>query len=120
MKKKKIKVLHLVLRHRWYDMILSYAKPEEYRKACPYWAKRIFGCKSNIDWCQPKGAVCKGCSLLRTLKESDYTHVCFHRGYTSTTILHRIDGIRYGYGNPEWGAPEDEEVFIIRLGERIE
>lgn len=22
---------------------------------------------------------------------------------------------RFGYGNPEWGAPKDEQVFIIKL-----
>ena len=27
--------------------------------------------------------------------------------------------ITIGYGNPDWGAPTDEEVFIIKLGKRL-
>lgn len=30
-----------------------------------------------------------------------------------------IESIRSGYGNPEWGAPKDKEVFIIKLGKKI-
>lgn len=30
----------------------------------------------------------------------------------------KCDGISIGNGNPDWGAPE-EEVFIIKLGERL-
>lgn len=29
------------------------------------------------------------------------------------------EGITIGKGNPAWGAPEDEEVFIIKLGKRL-
>ncbi len=41
-----------------------------------------------------------------------------HRGYTSTTMLFEIKSMHIGFGNPAWGAPE-EEVFIIKFGERI-
>ena len=33
---------------------------------------------------------------------------------TDMMILHRIDSITVGRGNPAWGAPEDRDVFIIR------
>lgn len=87
-----MKTLDLVLKHKWYDMIESGEKPEEYRKRKPYWAKRI--------------------------ERHHYTHVRFHRGYTSTTMTFEIKDICEGLGNPHWGAP-DEEVYIIKLEKRI-
>ncbi|HDI3137154.1 TPA: hypothetical protein PMB18_002144 [Vibrio cholerae] len=33
--------LHLTLKKRWYDMIYSGQKPEEYREIKPYWSRRL-------------------------------------------------------------------------------
>lgn len=43
-----------------------------------------------------------------------YTHVCFRYGYTRRCFINRIDSITIGRGNPEWGAPTDRDVFIIK------
>ena len=52
----------------------------------------------------------------------DYDVVCIPvriRDYRHYRYLHfKCEGITIGRGNPAWGAPE-EEVFIIKLGERI-
>ena len=34
--------LHLILKRKWYDMIVSGEKPEEYREKKAYWANRFF------------------------------------------------------------------------------
>ena len=86
-------VLDLVLTYKWYDMIESGEKREEYRAITPYWRKRIQSGKR-------------------------YTHVRFHRGYTAKSMVFRFDGLRIGNGNTQWGAPADRDVFIISLGER--
>ena len=86
-------ILNLVLTHKWYDMIDSGVKTEEYREIRPFWHNRIVG--------------------------KEYTHVCFHRGYTKTTMLFEMGGITMGKGKSEWGAP-DKPVFIIKLGKRVE
>lgn len=36
------KVLHLVLKAQWYNMIESGEKREEYREMKPYWLQRLF------------------------------------------------------------------------------
>ena len=36
------KTLHLVLKRKWWDMIASGVKREEYREVTLYWAKRLF------------------------------------------------------------------------------
>ncbi len=87
-----MKILDLVLMYCWYDMINAGIKSEEYRKKSPYWNKRL---------------------------TTKYDAVRFHRGYTSTTMMFLIDSINSGKGNTVWGAPENESVYIIKLGKRL-
>lgn len=107
-------ILDLVLKHKWYDMIDSGEKGEEYRELKQYYARRILECYGWYDWCRTG---CKGCSV-RHNNLSKVTHVRFHRGYTSTTMTFEIKGLSIGKGNPEWGAP-DHETFIIKLGKKL-
>lgn len=123
-----MKILDLVLKGRWYDMIESGEKPEEYREIKPYWEKRLLDYKGLSDYYQKNHYELRIKKLFfphRPVIENicgafprGYTHVRFHRGYTSTTMLFKCEGITIGKGNPAWGAPE-EEVFIIKLGERV-
>ena len=94
-----MKILDLPLKARWYDMIESGEKTEEYREYKNYWYKRL------VD--------------EETLRVKPYTHVRFRYGYTKRTMLFEIISITVGVGNPDWGAPS-YPVFIIKLGERIE
>lgn len=110
----KIKTLDLVVKGIWYDMQKSGEKPEEYRDIKPYWTRRICGCKASTNWCRENKNSCEGCQALRNQKPLDYTHLVLRRGYTSQCIMKRIDNITTGRGNPEWGAPTDRDVYIIR------
>jgi hypothetical protein len=108
--------LHLILKGKWYDMIASGVKPEEYRDLTEYWIKRLLILtKDGEKICHYFGRL----EQERIINFKDYSHVCFHRGYTSTTMIFEIEGFTIGKGNPEWGAPEDMEVFIIKLGKQI-
>lgn len=86
------KELHLVLKHKWYDMIASGEKKVEYRELKDYYRKKFYN--------------------------KNYTHVVFHKGYTNETMTFRIEGIGIGGGKPEWGAEPDKNYFKIVLGER--
>ena len=112
-----MKVLHLPLKAKWYNMIESGKKTEEYRRINPHWAKRLMRRYGNFDWCK-KDYACHGCIWKCGTK--NYTHVRFRYGYTRRTMLYDIESISTGRGIPEWGAPEDNVVFIIRLGKRYE
>ena len=94
-----MKILDLPLKAKWYDMIESGEKLEEYREYKGYWIKRL------ID--------------EETLRVKPYTHVRFRYGYTKRTMLFEIAGITVGMGLSDWGAPTFSEVFIIKLGQRI-
>lgn len=89
-----MKILDLVLKGKWYDMIACGEKREEYRDLSQHWVSRIW---YHID---------------------EIEAVCFRRGYTNTTMLFKCECITIGKGNPAWGAPE-EDVFIIKLGDRV-
>ena len=104
-----MKTLHLILRGKWYDMIDRGEKIEEYREVKQYWMKRLI---EDIDE-DEEGDTC--CHVFYV----DYDCVCFRRGYTTTTMTFRVKEIGVGKGSPEWGAPADRDVFIIKLGERL-
>lgn len=94
-----MKVLDLVLKGQWYDMIDRGEKKEEYRRINQYWINRL-------------------CTKENAIKHFDF--VKFHRGYTNkTTMTFAIENMKVGQGNTDWGAPENEETFIIELGRRV-
>ena len=104
--------LHLVLIGKWYDMIESGEKTEEYRETKHYWIKRIL-----------EGSAAQQTELTsvprQISKQTKYERVCFHRGYTNRTMIFEIKDISVGVGKALWGAPIDKEVIIIKLGSRI-
>ena len=111
----KVKILHLVLKKKWYEMQERGEKTEEYREITPYWIKRLvdthrLGQKMLCNIPDVAASLIgSGC-----VKLNPYTHVCFHYGYTQRCFINRIDSITIGRGNPEWGAPTDRDVFIIK------
>ena len=104
--------LHLVLKSKWYEMIESGEKTEEYRETKQYWIKRIL-----------EGSTAKKPELnsipRQIFKQPKYERVCFHRGYSNRTMIFEIKEISIGIGKATWGAPVGKKVIIIKLGSRI-
>lgn len=100
-----MKVLHLTLKKKWFDMIASGEKPEEYREMKQYW------------WTRLTEATLIG-GGMRTMKKFDV--VIFKNGYSKNAPTMEVEFIETitGIGNPKWGAPSSE-VFIIKLGNII-
>ena len=122
-------VLDMPLKAKWYNMIESGEKPEEYRDIKPYWMKRLLvGVRPWYqqgvdDYCASYYCVNTGLltdRLSKGLFRVKYSHIRFRYGYTKRTMLYALDGIRIGRGKPEWGAPEDKDVFILKLGNKYE
>ena len=115
----KERTLHLFNRYKWYDMIERDEKPDEYREIA-VWKKRIcrYGNAKHINQNNSCSAQCPFFTpKCREAVPTDITHVCFHRGYSSRTMLREVEKITVGRGKPEWGAP-DHDTFIIKLKER--
>ena len=120
--------LNLVLKYKWYDLIASGDKLEEYREIRPYWCAHFmpphYLCE-KLYTISPINStyLCGVCGMLCKQKDDkqfkSYTKVRFHRGYTSTTMTFEIESISIGKGREEWGAEPNKEYFIIKLGNRV-
>jgi len=89
------KTLHLTIKKKWFDMILSGEKTEEYRDIKPYYNLRLIG--------------------------RDYDIVVFRNGYArdAPSLTIELKTTRFGTGNPEWGAEEGKTYFVLSLGKII-
>jgi len=91
-----MRILHLTLKKKWFDMILSGKKTEEYREVKPYWIKR--------------------------LSSKSYDAIHFRNGYSAGSPAFTIEllDISRSLGIVEWGAPEGEVVYMLKLGKILE
>lgn len=87
-------ILHLTLHKRWFDMIASGEKKEEYREMKPFWHKRL---------------------------SKKYDYVKFVNGYGADRpwMLVELKEVLTSLGIIEWGAPAAERVYILKLGRII-
>ncbi|MCK4883573.1 MAG: ASCH domain-containing protein [Candidatus Diapherotrites archaeon] len=88
-----MKHLFLTIKKKWFDLIVSGVKKEEYREYKEHWHKRL---------------------------NKEYDRVCFINGYRkgSPRVTFKLDNIVVGYGKKEWGA-NDNLCYVIKLGERV-
>lgn len=112
--------LDLVLKVRWYEMIASGEKREEYRKIGDYWSKRLLvplDTEKRADGVPtPQYGDLSNRSAAAFRK---FAFVRFRRAYTSTAMTFAVDGIEIAEGNPEWGAIPGVKYFVIKIGNRI-
>lgn len=120
-----MKTLHLPLKAKWYEMIESLIKPEEYRGITAYWIVRLFRdgngrkiTKLDANFLESHLEILKWWIESGKLVFKSFDFVKFSYGYTKRTMTFEIESITIGKGNPEWGAPT-EDVFIIKLGKRV-
>ena len=124
-----MKTLDLVLKEKWYRMIESGEKTEEYREIKPYWVKR-FCYKTSPSYPVPWVSMVltsqnpeylKRALKMRTMTLQGFTHVTFHLGYSKDrpSMTFALDKITIDKGKPEWGAEEGRLYFVIHLGPRL-
>ncbi len=100
-----MKTLHLNLKRKWFDMILSGEKTEEYRDMSDYWDIRL--------------------GMSELLEYPELTHnfktVTFSNGYAKKRpqFVIELKRIIIGEGKPEWGAELGKKYFILELGKII-
>ena len=128
-----MKTLDLVLKRKWYDMIDSGVKTEEYREIKPYWIMRMME-EIDMDFhayekVRRETAVFYENNehlLIHALyhgsmKFNDFDKVTFHLGYAKNrpSMTFAIKEIVIDEGKEEWGALPGETYFVIKLGERL-
>ena len=120
------KVLHLNLKKKWYDMILSGGKKEEYREVKDYWIKRFSICEGNnkpdITRFYCKKALCTSCVIRGNgFHSKKFDAVIFSNGYSKNRpqFKKHLKNIKIGKGKEEWGAKKGEDYFVLELGELV-
>ena len=87
-----MKILRLTLKKKWFDMISSGIKKEEYR--------------TPGKW------------IYSRLVRKDYDAIEFVNGYGADKPRFLIEyrGFHHGVGKPEWGAAEGQTYVVIAMG----
>lgn len=131
-----MKTLKHTIKKKWFDMILSGEKKEEYKEIKPFWLSRLCWNDEEITKRQLSDAISdmktfsgksKSFENIRELLDYHNLNFCefdehhfFNGAYFSEKIPNykiKAKGIRIGTGKPEWGAVEGVNYFIIELGE---
>jgi hypothetical protein len=115
------KILHLTLKKRYFDMIASGEKKEEYREIKPHWITRFV---EDADYPKDRNVYDftdgYGQDYVIT-KYFDFTNILAKNGYAkdAPAIIWKHEGITIGEGKPEWGAEPGKIYFILKIGELI-
>jgi len=107
-----VRYLHLNLKKKWFDMILSGKKTEEYREIKDYWITRLFVNHREYFELQKSKKI---------MKETLHTHIIFSNGYSLNRpqFVIELKGIEINTGVEKWGAKKDVKYFILKLGKPI-
>ncbi len=91
-------MLILPIKKKWFDMIKSGEKKEEYRDIKPYWTSRFEH------------------YLRKTIFNTYAGYVVFKNGYNknSPTITCLVE-MKKGQGKQEWGAEPNKEYYILDI-----
>lgn len=123
------RVLHLTLKKKWFDMIASGEKTEEYREIKPYWFQRlVFDYKKPFEYCTGYkwdddlyriDGVKHVCFNKKTMVGFvPYTHIKFKNGYSKNAPMITVEckGIDLDYSKAEWCDGIKDYFFVIKLG----
>jgi hypothetical protein len=128
-----MKKLRLTLKKKWFDMILSGEKKEEYREIKEYWVRRLIDFKEDVepevldefitDLSMPYFRHHSVRELFKYFGASfkKFDVVEFKNGYNSHNPYFIIDllWIEIDAGLEDQGAEDGKFYFVLRLGEII-
>jgi len=119
-----MKTLHLNLKRKWFDMILSGEKTEEYREIKDHWCIRLVGVWWNLGLYKgiiPDSDIDCYADCV-PYKFNHFDTITFSNGYAKDRDQFEIEfkGIEIREGNLEWGAEKGVKYFVLKLGKIIE
>ena len=122
-------VLYLTLKKKWFDMIASGEKREEYREIKEYWLKRLFRHNDYaiLDQQMLDEVIYEINNKPYTTNElydlagwspKRFNFVCFRKGYAKDApeIWCRCEGIEIKQAKSEWSDNAKGYFFTIELG----
>ena len=122
-----VKILDLVLEKRWWNLIASGDKTEEYHLVNRWSILRLINeeyhaCCDTVDIVTDFMAWYNFTKLDHKKIFRGYDVVCFHLVYPDIRMSFKIESITVKHGefcSLIWGAAPDKYYFVIKLGERI-
>ena len=121
-------MLILPIKKKWFDMILSGEKKEEYREIKEYYETRyqnLFGAvtiyPSSIFSDRREYVLLQGDAVPEEIRKDSIQEIIFRNGYSkdSKAIKARCK-LRTGKGRPEWGAEPDKQYYILEILDKEE
>ena len=107
-------MLLLPIKRKWFQMILTGEKREEYREIKPYWTKRIL---RELGYPEEHWEGIKECLIETSTGRSFLVH--FRNGYGNNVPEFIAEcHLSIGKGKEEWGAKQNVEYFVFHI-ERI-
>lgn len=116
-------MLTLPIRKKWFDMILSGEKKEEYREIKEYYETRfqnLFGAltiyPSSIFSNRSKYELLQGEEVPEEIRKDRVQEIIFRNGYSknSKAIKARCR-LWIGKGRPKWGAELDKQYYVLEI-----
>lgn len=99
-------MLILPIKKKWFDMILSGEKKEEYREIKPYYMIRF----SNI------GLLNMELESLNYVETGNERQIMFRNGYSKNSPSFLADvSLNIGTGKTEWGAELGKKYYVLRI-----
>ena len=116
-------MLTLPIQKKWYDMILSGEKKEEYREIKEYYETRfqnLFGAitiyPSSIFSDRSEYELLQGEAVPEEIRKDRVQEIIFRNGYSknSKAIKARCR-LWIGKGRPKWGALPDKQCYVLEI-----
>lgn len=91
-------MLTLPIKKKWFDMIKSGEKKEEYREIKKYYDKRL---ERKVNFCKAT--------------DNGY-YILLRNGYSKNSPTLKVSCIvTKGYGRPEWGAEPNKKYYVLKI-----
>jgi len=102
-------MLTLPIKKKWFDMIKSGEKKEEYREIKPYYTSRFTRQLPTLDY-EIIGTGLKSKTLLSTFP------VIFRNGYSKNSpSIKCYVRLEVDYGIKEWGAEPNKLYYVLKI-----
>lgn len=104
-------MLTLPIKKKWFDMILSGAKKEEYREIKPYYETRF---ANDLIRKYPYSYECP-LEAINDIERQEYD-VVFRNGYRKDSSRIKCEVIIFrDYGKEEWGAEPNKLYYVLKI-----
>ena len=99
-------MLTLPIKKKWFDMICSGEKCEEYREIKPFYCSRF------------KNLFLNGITVGESWVKQPKRWISFRNGYSSKSrTIEALCSLHQGYGVEEWGAEKNKKYFVLTIHE---